>query len=396
MPGYIKSDLVTQYTKERAELEVDLCKKLYAIYDKPPIVNLIKETISFAFEQVAGEVIIYGREGPAFQEGMGESKKLNVFARHAGGPATSSRELRTKCQTILNKWKDWNAADCSDLARFMGSILEKASTRTPEWSDFNRIHTTFKPDPIYKNDPTGAVSGRSRVQDEAYTGIKETRHTKVGRDAGLTMRMHPELGSGINPFMLMPWSTVRRIDVAFGLPEGADISGTTSDAIIVNRLHKRFCNAIGMKSTSDSKVLQLLPLVTMVSHGHHTLLESALTLTLFRVCKYQIGFYTSLLVNKLDGATPYAVNQQILDVLAAAETDRRNHHILCFYDKSSRTYVGQEYSTPQEIREYREFATTGEEFLRYFRNQVSDLVYASELDRLKSGAYVGANRVRIH
>lgn len=110
-------------------------------------------------------------------------------------------------------------------------------------------------------------------------------------------------------FILEYNSVVRAIDRTFGLPEGADISGTTADSIfgMESMLNLQVQNAkISTKGQPDrlehegwlkkypGEVI-LLPLITMVKHGHHALLECALTFMLTGyIDAYHIGKYTSL------------------------------------------------------------------------------------------------------
>jgi len=112
-------------------------------------------------------------------------------------------------------------------------------------------------------------------------------------------------------FILEYNSVVRAIDRTFGLPEVADISGTTADSIFgmeaimnltdkgqdristgwpLNILQRKYDESI--KYTGD---LILLPLITMVKLGHHAILECALTFALTGyIDSYSIGEYTSL------------------------------------------------------------------------------------------------------
>jgi hypothetical protein len=401
-----KPSEIKQHTIDRAVLEVEMCRELYGIYNSHPIIGEIREIIATAFESLVAHVILpgkYTQKGGAADEAIKEGKILQVFAKHGGGPPTGS-DLGDKCRAIVNAWQQWDATDCSDLSRLIGSVLEKAKgTPGEDWGDFSSQYTKYKPDQFYKND--SKAPGRSRTVKESDVSFT-VPHSKGGRDAGLNARVmirdsktSQVLDSGISPFRLMPHSTVRKIDIAFGLPEGADISGTTSDSIIVNQLVARFAKATSALPSpplpSTSKLLQLLPMVTMISHGHHTLLESALTLTLFGVCEYQIGFYTSLFTGATVDAPKYDANNEILKVLKKYENDKRNQHILCWHDGPTGKYAAMHYDTPEDVKKYRKFATTGEGFLKFFRHNVHDRVYKADLEPLVSGRYKESRRVII-
>ena len=120
-------------------------------------------------------------------------------------------------------------------------------------------------------------------------------------------------------FVLEYNSVLRAIDRTFGLPEGADISGTTADSIfgmeaimalkgggersfgtdykpkkLEDVKNKYWPENYGASSGYPGYVI-LLPLITMVKLGHHALLECALTFTLTGyIDAYHIGEYTSL------------------------------------------------------------------------------------------------------
>ena len=186
----------------------------------------------------------------------------------------------------------------------------------------------------------------------------------------------------------MPRSTVRKIDIAFCLSEGADISGTTADSILVMNRVKSFAGAFEALGDSvfsgvPEYALQLLPLVTMVSHGHHTLVESALSLTYLGYIKYAIGFYDTLLpeASKLQGLDD-KIRGRIETALKKATENNYNIHILAFYHERERTYQGYSFQGPEDLKKFKRFATTGEAFLKKFRDQVSDLVTKSDIDKL--------------
>ena len=121
-------------------------------------------------------------------------------------------------------------------------------------------------------------------------------------------------------FILEYNSVVRAIDRTFGLPEGADISGTTADSIFgmeavaaLKRRGEESYGTGGAKELATEKAKNkywfknyiaskgypgyviLLPLITMVKLGHHAILECALTFTLTGyIDAYHIGKYTTL------------------------------------------------------------------------------------------------------
>ena len=114
---------------------------------------------------------------------------------------------------------------------------------------------------------------------------------------------------GIVKWKLHPMSAVYQLDRMFGLPEGADISGTTADTIfaievLYGDLIEKIKDAGLMEDVLEIRpLISLLPFASMVSRGHHTTLECALTLTLNDYISYGAGYYKSLY--------PEAYNQEI-------------------------------------------------------------------------------------
>ncbi len=410
MPKGLTNAQITQYTQDRAELEVAMCQELLEIYNTHEILEPLRQTIGTAFENVR-YLVIGAPGGPKpppppeadiTKEAVKEGKILQVFAKHAHGPFLPG-ELQDSLAEVAGKWTAWDAGDCSDLSRFMGSILEQKEAKV-DAPAFDPIRSKFKPDEFYKNlekpTPKVPVVSRSRTFDTSYSGKAPTTHSQAGRQAGLGKRLivtvHGQAGkAGIDPFRLLETSTVRKIDLAFGLPEGADISGTTSDSIIINRLVGQFNASIPeeLKTPGTTKLLQLLPLVTMISYGHHALVESALTLTLFGFCNYRIGFYTTLLTK---GALTKAertgnraeVGGRILSTLKKFEEDKRNRHILCWWEPKAGKYMGEEYCTPGEVELYRSMGTTSEKFIKFFRDKVHSSPYYGDLQPLKEGVHL--------
>jgi hypothetical protein len=112
---------------------------------------------------------------------------------------------------------------------------------------------------------------------------------------------------------------VKRVDNVFGLAPVADISGTTTDTIY-------FTEKFSGPSGGDN-IFYLLPLATIVAGGHHSLLEVALPLTMNKIIDYHIGFYRSLFPSAGGAQGAGAIS----NVLARAESNPMNRHILVYY-----------------------------------------------------------------
>ena len=95
----------------------------------------------------------------------------------------------------------------------------------------------------------------------------------------------------------------------------------------------------------------------------------------------------NLLLDELLGAHIYWAEK--------AESSKHNRHMLCWWDHKLQQYTGELYESPDEVRSYRSFAATSLGFLKYFRDCVHNQVYLSDLEKLKSGAYMDLKGTRI-
>jgi hypothetical protein len=118
----------------------------------------------------------------------------------------------------------------------------------------------------------------------------------------------------------------KRMDLLFGLLKGATISGTTTDTVLVL---EAFGAGLGLHPG-----YYLFPVATIAASLHHTLLEAGLALTLTEaIDSYCVGFYTSLVPK---GGLP-AELAKAQTILSGAEQDRRNRHLICWFDEKDKT-----------------------------------------------------------
>lgn len=172
-------------------------------------------------------------------------------------------------------------------------------------------------------------------------------------------------------------STVRAIDMLLGLPQGADISGTTGDNIFTLETLLNLC-----APKTRRAVCILLPLASMIPEYHHTTIEVALTLTMNGYITYAVGFYSTLypsetqtlelstkargLFDRSSERSDFnAAKREIKQALTSAESDARNRHMLVFAarDGQERALVME---TIEEIAKYRKFVTMTQARYDYF------------------------------
>jgi len=133
---------------------------------------------------------------------------------------------------------------------------------------------------------------------------------------------------GVMVWKITDSSTIGKIDRVFGLPYGADISGTTTDNLY-------FLSGWADVSKGDPLVM-MLPLAAIVGEYHHSLLEVAAAMSLRKVVNYSIGFYSTLLPNLPSDVKPMSQRSAIEGLLKTAEEDTRNKHVLLYYGSTSK------------------------------------------------------------
>jgi hypothetical protein len=133
---------------------------------------------------------------------------------------------------------------------------------------------------------------------------------------------------GVMVWKIEDTSTIGKIDRTFGLPFGADISGTTTDNLY-------FLTGWADISKGDP-LLMMLPLAAIVGEYHHSLLEVAGAMSLKKVISYSIGFYTTLMPTLPSGVNALSQRADIFNILENAEKDPRNKHVLLHYSTNNK------------------------------------------------------------
>ena len=144
---------------------------------------------------------------------------------------------------------------------------------------------------------------------------------------------------------LLPGDVVRCIDHVLGLPEGASISGTTSDTIWTTEIISNFLHGTG--KSFDPNIL-LLPLAAIVSGYHHTALEVGLAMSINGYIAYQPGWYSSFQNGEM---IKTASGKLIQDILVKAETSDKNRLMLIATDTEPMTvHVAKNDSDKEKFR----------------------------------------------
>lgn len=371
-------DVVT-YSQRRAMLETALAQSMYSVFDSPPLIIELRDFVCQAIENLAVLATRAPTPGMAIadvnrvnlEKGLINSllvseRSLNVWTNHApGNPGTPAGLVQ-----IVNNWQRWSAADCSDLIRLYCTVMENPALRGTGLvgAEVASHQGSTRPGgAVWDKHPGGDRRRTGAVGANIPAGLYHP-HTDAGRSGVKDSAWEGRRG-GVDRFRLLPDSNVRLIDAVFGLPEGADISGTTADSIFFVESVNSFFEEVQQYRSFDANwlpVVQLLPLATMVSHAHHTLLESALTLTLNGYIAYSIGFYTTLMPA---WASWTETTVRLYDWLTWAEDHEWNYHMLCYYhDGRLCGYLfGRDGNRLNELEKFKRLATTGIPFLNYFR-----------------------------
>lgn len=362
---------VINFSRGRAILETELCRRMYHAYNSSPIIDQLRPLIALAVEQICAlELAGGGKDELLWMNAIKKAgAKLAIWPRYldAGSMLTVRNLIK-----VLDRCNSWTAADCSDLVRFFGGMIEDSTLQNVGLAgkDVDELRLAQRVGPGFKKEERARIDGPYRAT---------LPHIAAAHHAVLDFKRDKTGFSGFANVALQDHSTVKKIDAVFGLAEGCDISGTTADSLFFFRHVNAFI--AGLREAVDARALpliQLLPLATMASQGHHTILECGLTLTLNRIIEYRIGFYTTLIPA---GIPPGALRS----IFSLAEQDARNKHILCFWENGC--LQGILYDTPEEIASLSEASVANEEFRSQFtklslRPSKSDLFSLPCLRRL--------------
>lgn len=280
---------ILDLAKTRGKMESDLSKAMYKILGAGEWIKKIRHFVALACYQL----ISTGLDRNLLNGAMEGEHRLEVWKKGVG------KDRVEKLDHICNHREKLDPGDCSDLIRLFGAVIEnkallnayKGQAAVDKSRDSKRVGG--------KEKHWGDSRARSRSGD-GHISMVDSPHTQQGQQAMLDNRRLQGKFAGMENTKLKDKSTVKKIDFAFALPEGCDISGTTADSIFfVDHMAKFVGPEVLQQMTGvteqDIKTIQLLPVATMVSQAHHTLLECALTLTLNKFIKYHAGYYDTMI-----------------------------------------------------------------------------------------------------
>ncbi|AUH52345.1 hypothetical protein CXB49_16800 [Chromobacterium sp. ATCC 53434] len=171
-----------------------------------------------------------------------------------------------------------------------------------------------------------AFSPRSRARCDGKNGnptpARDGRAIDPAIAEALGLRPADKVATGNTFYLpLLPGDVVRAIDSVLGLPQGASISGTTSDTIWALETLSNFIYVGSGGNTADANLI-LLALAAIVSGYHHTALEVGLPMTINGYISYQPGLYTSFQSPAMAATRAGARIREILLAYENAEANR--------------------------------------------------------------------------
>ncbi len=216
--------------------------------------------------------------------------------------------------------------DGTELIEFGEFCGLRAAYRTTEWGNYAFSRESRQRDNFFKSGGTVNAQGEFRAGGSTIPQNPTIAKSCgfIGAQVAETLGLDKTSITGVSMNRLKQGSVTRGIDHLLGLPEGADVSGTTSDSIFTI---ETLCNMIyGGPKGYDMNIL-LLPVAAIVSGYHHTTLECGLALSINGYINYAPGFYTTLQNDDMLKAASGAAIQAILK-----EFEEKHNHVLIYGD----------------------------------------------------------------
>jgi len=345
---------IVRMSMQRAQMEMGLAKSLYDFFNSAPQITYLRNLLDTAITTLVAD--LGGGHRNFVQRNIFEvavkkaGKNLAVFTDR--GMNWNLTNLRL----LLGQKNTWSAADCSDLIRLFGELVENKMLKG------NYGYEGISPDLHTQKDGWRPKlhfdgSARARIRGKPYEPAQSGPHVAGARAVMLALRRNEAGFSGIDITLLNRGkSTVSKIDYVYGLAEGCDISGTTTDSLFFHTYLEPFCTTADVPPWMFM-ILHLLPIATMVYQSHHTILECALAISCDQRTgtEYSVGKYQTLLPEVLrgQGFGP----GELEGLLRSYDHDYRNHRMLCYFDPGTYSVKANYYDSQAEWNEFHRVST---------------------------------------
>jgi hypothetical protein len=177
------------------------------------------------------------------------------------------------------------------------------------------------------NGPIDPDKPRSRWSlADAYERIIDLKNDDVNSKRRMA-RMLTNSSGGTNIHSLKPNSLIGTIEWIYGLASGADTSGTTAEILALCKLFENYLPKQEIDDMTSGVSWYLGPVLAMIKNGHHTMIESAIAITMGErteeentyqwPVKYVPGFYQTMMMPAPENYPERTLYQQVFDELKA-------------------------------------------------------------------------------
>ncbi len=314
----LSDEIIHDMMERREELEVKLAKKIENVFWEEPLAKPLRTFVRTAWAWMIQSAHQDDFFGDVVDNVIrGSSDKYNLWQTDYPFAGASLEGME---EGIMPHSGSWSPSDCSDLICLWAEVVEAAPK-------VGAGLTGLAASKEQSRDRVAFDKAHHRRREEVKKPFAVPDHiSKIVRDAA---------SRGATRCYLLEDDTVKKIDRMYGLPEGMSISGTTTDSIFFLDHMSSLLGSLGIPDLLPA--LHLLPLATMVSRYHHTVLECALALSLPPAHKidYEIGFYTSLMPYGVgqdggDGTTTGGIGERLLAILFEAQQEARDTHLFAW------------------------------------------------------------------
>ncbi len=383
------SNQIVRNIKNLQNLEQDVAIRLWSYLDQPRFMDDLRDYATAALSamqdlgrpiwqhvvtRVEKQLAIYSKmQGNDYDAFLGVVRSRNVTPGdiadvirvfgawvEAGAPKAGGdyyREVEKKEPALGHMLGDANTELHNEMFAEKKSKRKGPSSRTDAFSDTYRDRGPRQGKEMWKFSSPDSV----RLSEQLKFYLEKENRQKVGKsftyvNGGAPVLMSPEGKAGAGRLGKGPVgrSTVGRMERVFGLmdldekSEGADISGTTADQIYFLQFWAR------QFGRPLDPTLYLLPIATLVTPYHHSLLEVALTLSYNKIIKYVIGQYDTLISGS---------NLVALDLLSHLTNDKRNTRMLVYYSNPWTPAGSWIFSPERELIKWQRLANAGDPLL---------------------------------
>lgn len=318
--------IIRHWVLEKRANEIELAWDLQDVFNRhESLVGPLRQLASFAIDEL-----------DALRRGSIEGQRVvsASWEKERKGPRNQVIIRHGSLANLANAVPTLTASECSDVIRLYGEVVEKGG-QTAKAAEKAGGSSPLQP---YKQLDTQRMSFRQGGDPVWVAGRQRDRvdaqHPMPPPDNAAKEFVASQHG-GISASLLRDGSTVLKIDRVFGLMEAADISGTTTDSIFfVHRYSSLFAQQFQqqlLRGALDDPIYQLLALATLVAGGHHSVLESGLSLSLNQGVTgvdYRVGLYTTL----MPAGSRHEARGAVEHVLAYYEGNARNRLMLLSYN----------------------------------------------------------------